>query len=76
MTGVCPLCDRMMRLEGHHVTGRTRGQPIHGWFVFHICGACNRAEFQLWFVADLAHEDPSPMILLRRVVLWLDTLGD
>jgi hypothetical protein len=61
------------RLEAHHVTGRVRGKPIHGWFVFSICGPCNRAEFSLWVIAGVADENPSPAVLLRRIVLWLNT---
>jgi len=73
MSGVCPICGRQGQLEFHHCTGKIRGKPIHPWFVFRICGPCNRGEYLLWMVAGVADEEPPPIVQLRRVVLWLDT---
>ncbi len=71
MTGRCRRCGKTGRVEGHHPTGRIAGVAIHAVLVVVLCVACHLDEGAIWREAGLDAGNPSSVVLLRRLAVWL-----
>lgn len=75
MTGTCPLCGEIRRLEWHHPSGRIRGRAIHPNLVFLICWVCNNDQWILWMRLGIADEMPDGGVVARRLACWIEQWG-
>ena len=76
MIGVCARCGAVGPVEGHHPTCRLAGRPIHPTFVVTICGpTCHAGVSELLRVLGLTRPSDHPVVLLRRLALFLGWWG-
>ena len=76
MIGMCTRCGALLRVEDHHPTCRLAGRPIHPNLVVTICGPdCHAGVSELLRVLGLADPSDHPVVLLRRLALFLGWWG-